>query len=640
LIAAILEHRPAPASALQPLAFPLLDRLIERCLAKDPAERWESAHDIADELRWIAQRLSPREAGAIRRTRRWGWISASAAVVAVLTLATVGWLVTRSEAPAELSVVRLTTYLGEESSPSFSPDGTKVAFSWSQEDNTDIYVKQIGSAGPPMRLTSSPASDQAPAWSPDDRWIAFTRQARGQPRQDVLLVSPLGGPERKLAETRWQVFCWTPDGKWIVMGDVDTEERLAIWAVGVETGERRRLTAPLRAGRGQGRPSGDADGAVSPDGRTLAFSRGPAWIRDLYVMPLTGDMRPAGEPARITKKHYGMVNGVVWMPDGREILYGAGSFNAQSLWRVPVSGKQAPRRLPFAVPGEAFLPAIAHRTSRLAYTWRTLNINLWRLDIRTGERRSVVQSTYDSRFPQYSPDGRRIAFQSGRSGDVEVWACDADGSNCQQLTSFGGPQCGSPRWSPDGRWLALDGANEGWFEVYVIAADGGSPRRLTIGSGVGNNRPSWSRDGQWVYFDSNRSGQRDIWKIPASGGQAVQVTRSGGEAAQPSPDGKYIYYVKPRSDSWSSLFRAPAEGGEERQVVPALVDWHFAVTANAVYFFNEDSLQQLDLATGRISTLAPVPAPWGISASSDGRYVLWAQIDRRTTDLMLVENFR
>jgi Tol biopolymer transport system component len=276
------------------------------------------------------------------------------------------------------------------------------------------------------------------------------------------------------------------------------------------------------------------------------------------------------------------------------------------------------------------------------YTWQVVNRNLWRLDARTGERRTLISSTYYSEHAQYSPDSRKIAFQSNRSGNWEVWTCDADGSNCQQLTSFGGPQCGTPRWSPDGRWLALDSRSEGQSEIYVIAADGGPPRRATVSPTFSNTRPSWSRDGRWIYLSSDRSGRNEIWKMPVDGGQAVQVTRSGGAGALESPDGKYIYYVKEPGPP--GLFRMPAEGGEEMQVLPAITRWfHFGITAKGVYFTTDRrTIQFLDAATGKVTALATLdkPAIGTMCVSPDDAYVVWDQLDRNTQDLMLVENFR
>jgi Tol biopolymer transport system component len=276
------------------------------------------------------------------------------------------------------------------------------------------------------------------------------------------------------------------------------------------------------------------------------------------------------------------------------------------------------------------------------YTWGVFNANLWRLDTRTAERKMLIGTTYASGIPQYSPDGHKIAFQSERSGSREVWTCDGDGANCQQLTSFGGPQSGTPRWSPDGRWLALDSRVEGWSEIYVIAADGGTPRRATNLPPFSNTRPSWSHDGRWIYFTSDRSGLNEIWKMPAGGGQAVQVTRSGGAAALESPDGKYIYYMKEPGPP--GLFRMPVEGGEEKRVLPGIGFWpDFGVTAKGVYFSpDRRTIQLLDTATGKVSTLATLDKPMGegICVSPDDAYVVWGQVDRNTQDLMLVEGFR
>ena len=199
-------------------------------------------------------------------------------------------------------------------------------------------------------------------------------------------------------------------------------------------------------------------------------------------MPLTEDLRPAGEPAKVTDRRYPSLTGIQWSADGRDIIYAAGAFHMQSLWCVSATGKEPPKRLPFAIP-DAFLPAIAPRASRLAYAWRLQDVNLWRLDLRTGARGPFIGSTYDSRHPQYSPDGRRIAFQSNRSGNMEIWTCEADGSSCLQLTSFGGPSCGTPRWSPDSRWIALDAVVRGRLDVYVIPADGGTRVRLAPETG-------------------------------------------------------------------------------------------------------------------------------------------------------------
>jgi len=155
---------------------------------------------------------------------------------------------------------------------------------------------------------------------------------------------------------------------------------------------------------------------------------------------------------------------------------------------------------------ESWSPAVSLSKHRLIYIRDRAAADLWRRDLRTGDAQMIIGWNYNQGFPQYSPDDRRIAFQSDRSGMPGLWTCEAGGENCQELTSFGGSVGGTPRWSPDGRWLAFDSRHEGASHIYVIGADGGQPRRLTNGDGE-NLDPSWSRDGRWIYFASNRSGQ-------------------------------------------------------------------------------------------------------------------------------------
>jgi Tol biopolymer transport system component len=259
-----------------------------------------------------------------------------------------------------------------------------------------------------------------------------------------------------------------------------------------------------------------------------------------------------------------------------------------------------------------------------------------------------ISSTRVDGAPQFSPDGKRIAFASGRSsrpGNYEVWVCDSDGSGAVQLTSLGSGS-GMPRWSPDGERIAFDSGVHGQFEVYVIGANGGKPQRLTFNPST-DAVPSWSRDGKWVYFGSERSGEAQVWKVPSSGGEAVQVTRKGGFMALESPDDKSVYYTK--DDSWAtSLWKVPIEGGEETQVLASVAHRSFAVVGEGIYFISQPSsssdyrIQYYSLASGRIEPVASVGNRWpsGFTVSPDKQWFLYSQLYLLGSDLMLVENFR
>jgi Tol biopolymer transport system component len=177
---------------------------------------------------------------------------------------------------------------------------------------------------------------------------------------------------------------------------------------------------------------------------------------------------------------------------------------------------------------------------------------------------NLISSTFQDDSPAYSPDGKRIAFVSDRTGSLEIWLCDGDGGDSIPLTSFGGPHTGTPRWTPGGHQIAFDSGVEANQEIFIISADGGKPRRLTSDPAL-DMVPNWSRDGRWIYFCSNRSGDWQVWKVPVEGGQAVQVTRQGGFEGFESVDGKFIYYSKltPLPELW----RVPVEGGEETHIL-------------------------------------------------------------------------
>ena len=157
--------------------------------------------------------------------------------------------------------------------------------------------------------------------------------------------------------------------------------------------------------------------------------------------------------------------------------------------------------------------------------------DIWRMPGRRGPSRDqvperLIASSRRDLNASYSPDGRKIAFTSGRGGVSDIWICDSNGTNPVQVTSS--QSGGTPRWSPDSRSIVFDSDRAGDYNLYLVDADGGVPRRLTPHPST-DNIGTWSRDGRWIYFHSDRSGTGQIWKIPAEGGEAVQVTTGRGK---------------------------------------------------------------------------------------------------------------
>jgi len=590
--------------------------------------------------------------------RRLVWVAGILLLLGSVAVAV--WFIrsSRTEPESLLSAVPLTTYPGVEGSPSFSPDGNQVAFSWDGEkqDNRDIYVKLVGS-GMPLRLTTNPATEDRPAWSPDGRLIAFLRELPGE-KAAVLLVPALGGPEHKVAETTARRLsnvpslfngpAWSPDSKWLVIADKSSAtEPYALFLLSIESSEKRRLTTP------PAQSAGDLFPAFSQDGRTLAFIRtigSAGFASDIYLLDLSGDLAPIGPPKQLTFGNR-MVGGLAWTPDGQEIVFSSGTLIAFDLWRIAVSGSGKPR--PLASLGNNTIdPAISRQGHRLAYSQESWDMNICRAEVAApGSSRNpptkFIASTRVDAGPQFSPDGKKIVFVSGRSSrsGFEIWACDSDGSNATQLTSLN-VQSGTPHWSPDGERIAFDSNVEGQWEIYVMSANGSKPQRLTTNPAK-DDSPSWSRDGKWIYFCSDRTGEDQVWKMAASGGEAIQLTRKGGYLALESADGKFLYYSK--SFSGTSLWKIPVEGGEETQVLESLGDYdNFVLADHGIYFIPKSdaasgfSIQFFSLVTGKIRPIlkADKPTTYGLSVSPDGRWILYSQLDQAGSDLMLVENFR
>lgn len=566
--------------------------------------------------------------------------------ISLWTGVTTGWF---SKSKPPVRGVPLTSALGEETEPSLSAEGTRVAYSWNGEkqDNFDIYVKLIG-PGPPVRLTTDPARDFSPAWSWDDRSIAFLREMPDG-RAQVIVIPALGGPERVIADVqRWPTpaqaypgphLAWSGDGKGLIVSHRPAaDEAFALYYLSLESGQFRRITSPPKFA------TGDTAPALSPDGRTLVFRRSLGFgIGHLYRQSVSVALQPEEEAAMLTPDATSAAS-PTFLPEGRQVLFSDGNYYEPVLTRIalPRLGTGGGKQETLGIAGD--LLTVAASTPRLVYAASRIDSNIWEVQFGGGEPKLVelnlLSSTKVDSGAQYSPDGKRIAFHSQRSGNPEVWVADRDGRNAQQLTFLG--DSAAPRWSPDGSQIVFVARHEGTEKIYVIPVGGGKPRQITTGPGR-DHTPNWSRDGRFVYFRSSRSGTTQMWKVPAAGGAEVQVTKSGGDVAMEAPDGTLYYTRQVGGDC--SIWKL-GRNGQEAAVLPSTYPMtNLFVTATAVWFTPRagadggTSLQRMRLSDGKVEIMARLPKQvwFGLSVSPDERSVLFAQVDHLESNLMMME---
>jgi serine/threonine protein kinase len=656
-ISAILRDEPQPVSTTVSDVPHDLEKIISRCLRKDPARRFQSVADLRIALLELKEESDSGKltVGAKPRKPGRGWIAATLCGVVVLALVGARLYYLSPPPQPDVRVTPVTSYEGFQRDPAFSPDGNQMAFAWTGRNGTitHIYVKVVGTETS-LPITSGPMMDLHPAWSPDGRAIAFVR-VLSPTVTGIYEVPPLGGPERQIAEIfgePYQALSWSQDGKWLVTsGREQPDKPSEIFAISVDTGERRRISF--------GSTNDEFYPALSPDSRHLAFTRALGYgVWGIFVAPMSAGLEPAGPPRQLDTPR-GLPRQPVWTQDSKDIVFANGSTVNTHLWRVAADGDSRARDL--SALGEiAYQPAIAPRGDRLAYVRDFNNVDIWSVAVTPGGKaRPPVQLIASPRSSwvrpnSVSPDGKRIAFESDRSGPYGIWVTNIDGSGARFLTAFSG----SPAWSPDSREIAFDSRRDNSGEIYVISASGGPARRLTT---KGDNlHPCWSHDGKWIYFDSNRTGRFDVFKVSPQGGDEIQVTHNGGFASQESPDGKFLFYTHSRGLS-VPLFKLPLAGGQEVQVLPAVHDRWWAVNNYGVWFMEAatpsfdpglwlmetpstgpGALRFLDFETGTVTTAAAIPKSpaGGLAISNADSTLIYNQIDHQATEIRLVDNFR
>ena len=543
--------------------------------------------------------------------------------------------------------VPFTAYPGKEDMPTFSPDGSQIAFAWDGDPppgskGYDLYVKVIGSENL-LRLTRDPSEYISLAWSPDGTQIAFHRISGA--KTGIYVIPALGGAERKLRSTStpWEVgtlISWSSDGKWIAYSEF-TEGHPWIHLLSVETLESKEIVHASEC-------LGEVEPAFSHSGKQLAYLCG---LKELAIGNIYSIATSGGSPRLVTtiKSTGRAMGGLVWTGDDKRLILSRPGGGGYELDEITVADGSL-RKLPFGQ--NAVWPAISAKGDRLAYTTFSFQSNIWRKDLLRPQSPAVklISSTRWQGFPQYSPDGKHIAFESDRGGAGEIWMSDADGTHLVQISNLKDSlTVGPPAWSPDSQRIAFASGQFGHRDVYIVDIAERMPRKVVTNL-TDMWMPSWSHDGRWIYFQSstNDTAVGTIFRCPASGGNAVSLSRerlSFGPVE--SYDGEAVYFA---NGAWSNaaLYMASLKpGGAELAVagMPAMFSpCHYTVAPGGIYFVPADrphSVRYFEFNSKKVRQLFETDKDLdcGLSVSPDGRWILYAQLDEYNRDIMLVDHF-
>jgi len=557
------------------------------------------------------------------------------ALALLVVIAIVIFFVYRRRAPQHpaqvIRTIQVTSGSGLDFYPSFSPDGSAIAYSSDRSGGFEIYVKQLALGGREIQVTSDGQQNMQAAWSPDGKLIAYYSRGRG----GIWLVPALGGLPQQLTDFGSNP-AWSSDGSQIAfqsagVGDYLTAESAGaqpgstIWVVATGAGTTRQITKPTNPLGGHGSPK------WSPDGNRIVFA--------VFGGPKPNEiwsMRPDGSDSRLVS---GRAGNPAYAPDGKWLYFAGDPPNTgYGLWRMPVSNDGLPGGQPTRVwnPGAFDIKQLSLSADgkRIVYGATTQTGGLWSISLASGSAAATGQPSLLTReisqrssAPAFSPDGRKIAYSVLRPGaDFSIWVANADGSEPYQLTSHGA----RPGWTPKGDEVVFYlNPREGGSGIWGIPTAGGK-ERLLIDLGTNVTFPRMSPSGKEVAFNSNQDGVINLWLSTVGGGAPKQLTFDRESAGYPSwsPDGKLLAIGLKRGDN-GYLAIVPSAGGEVTQLtfeqgVSAANGWSpdgdkivFAGCRNGywnVYWISRTTKEQKQLTNFKklnVLTRYPVWSPLG-----------------------------
>ncbi len=584
LIGAIMNAEPPSISSLQPMTPPALDRVVKTCLAKDPDDRFQDAHDVKLQLEWIAEAGSQAGAPAVvisrRRNRdRIAWIGFGAATLVALLLG-IGYV---RRAPVPPSPVKLPLVLPEAvgvvQTPQISPDGKTLAFVAIKNGKSQIWIRPLEGLDP-RPVSGTDGASGRPIWSPDSRDIAFvayedlntTRNGKlervkiaGAPPQTICdiagraahgawgragtilfdaqgmirRVSAAGGVPQIVvkgeAGSTVGFPSLLPDGKHFVyfdLADRTHEGRLMVASLDPREKPRKLLES-------------DSAAQYAPTGHLLYVKEGSLVARpfDPSALKVSGEAVPVAEQMKAAGNGFADFS----VSENGILVYRGGAGDQYRLVWVDRSGKEISE---IDRPGSYRVARLSRDDSRLAVAiWdtRARSTSLWIRDLARGVTSRFTFDSANDVVPVWSPDGSRIVFSSDRKGPMSLFEKASTGTGPEkEIWSCGDPLVAGD-WSADGRFLLVNRrtpTNKG--DIWIVPMDGtGKPFPFVEGP-FADFGGAFSPDVRYVAYMSDESGRFEVYvqRFPGPGGK-WQVSAAGGIEPRWSADGRTIYFRTP-----------------------------------------------------------------------------------------------
>ncbi len=540
LISAIMQNDPPPISSVQPMSPPALDRVVRKCLAKDPEDRWQNAADLGSELEWIGEGSAAGIAapGAVRRRsrERIAWMLA-----AILAAGLVGVVILhlRGAGPARRGVTRFSVLppAGEAffSSLAVSPDGRSLAFSTGRvgggsDTSSSLWVYSFES-GSSRRLAGTEGA-RYPFWSPDGKQIAFFAVGKlkkvdvsGSPPQ---IVTEAGDPR---------------GGTWGADGQIVFSPSAVAGLLRVPAGGGKAV--PITKLDGMKQESSHRWPLFLPGGKRFVFLvvSGRPDSRGIFLGTLGSsasrrvlpDVSRAeySPPGYLLFRRQAALMAQRFDPE-REVADGEPLIVAETVQADPaITGLAV-----FSVSASGVLAYKAGANEPTKYVW---------LD-RTGNEVGAVADSDDMAEPSLSPDGKRIAWhrQDPQVGSDDIWLMDLTRNTSSRFT-FNPADDVSPIWSPDGTRLVFSSTRKGNSDLYEKPASGGSEERLLLQEDAAAYADDWSLDGKYILYErADPKSYLDLWVLPLSGDRKpfpYLKTPFNETHGHFSPDGRWVAYV-------------------------------------------------------------------------------------------------